>query len=85
MLSVQRERRTREGGTARREQERTGEKRNGPLAAECQRKTRKPAPDNTERICLPLPGSPCQCRRAWQENTKGGKSTVIVPLDRLCE
>jgi hypothetical protein len=31
------------------------------------------------RICLPLPGSPCQCRRAWQEN-KRGKSTVIVSL-----
>jgi hypothetical protein len=47
-------------------------KRNGPLAAECLRKTRKPASDNMKHICLPLLGSPCQCRRAWRENTKGG-------------
>jgi hypothetical protein len=60
-------------------------KRTIPLAAECQRKTRKPASDNMKHIYLPLPGSPCQCRRARRENTKGGKSTVIVPLDRLCE
>jgi hypothetical protein len=41
--------------------------------------------EKMERICLPLPVSPCQCRRVRRENTKGGKSIVTVPLDRLCE
>jgi len=54
------------------ERARTNHKKKGRSALrECLRKTRKPASDSMERICLPLPGSPCQCRRAWRENTKG--------------
>jgi hypothetical protein len=41
--------------------------------------------DKMERICLPLPGNPCQCRRAWRERILKRKIYRIVPLDRLCE
>ena len=76
-------RRTREGGAARESKNETREKGTARSRRNALRKTRKPASDNMKRICLPLPGSPCQCRYAWREDTKDGKCTVIVPLGRF--
>jgi hypothetical protein len=57
-------RRTREGGAARESKNETREKGNGPLAAECQRKTRKPVSDNMKTYLSaaagkPMPMPPC--------------------------
>ena len=75
-------RRTREGGAAR-ESKNEPEKKGRSAAAEYLKKNAETCFDKMERICLPLPGSPCQCRRAWREDTKDGKCTVIVPLGRF--
>jgi hypothetical protein len=64
-----------------REQERTREKRTVRSRRNAREKRGNLPRDNTERICQPLPGSPCQCRRAWRENTY--RNRPIRPLMRM--
>jgi hypothetical protein len=82
MLPVRWERRTREGGAARREQERTGEKRNGPLAAELPEKNVQirlgTAWNASARASVEDHG---QCRYAWRENETADILTNR-PVDR---
>jgi hypothetical protein len=71
MLPVRCDRRTREGGAAR-ESKNEPEKKERSARGGMPEKNAETCFDKMERICLPLPGSPCQCRRAWRENEMAG-------------